>query len=114
LNIEVRIKRLEEEIPEGYGTFDSQGRTLIHSLLPGLQWFRAACGLVAGTGPDEEKKFLRKQLAASVGRDNAGGYLYQLVHALACGSVESQSQGQLGDSCSLGAAQTAAQTVNGV
>jgi hypothetical protein len=89
-NLESRLRELEDSMPRGYTTFDSQGRPIIHSLVTGLQWFKAACDLFDSPGRDEEKELMRQHLAASVGQDNGGGYLYQLIEAMADGPVETK------------------------
>jgi len=91
-DLERRLKRLQELLPKGYATFNAARQPVIRSLVPALRWFNAACDLFSSDGRDEEKRLMREALAASVGMDNGGGYLYQVIDVLACGPVESRSQ----------------------
>jgi hypothetical protein len=92
MNIESRLRALEESTPGGYKTFDRNGNVVINSLLPALGWMQAAEALLASRGNEGDKAALREQLERSEGPDSGRGYLYQLVAALACGPVET-SQG---------------------
>jgi hypothetical protein len=87
-NIESRIAELEDSIPRGYTTFDGNGKPVIQSDLPALEWYMEALALLRSRGREAAKERLRAQLAASVDVDNAGGYLYQMLAALAVGPVD--------------------------
>jgi hypothetical protein len=87
-DLERRLKRLQELLPKGYTTFNAAREPVIRSLVPALRWFNAACDLFSSDGRDEEKKLMRESLTASVGVDNGGGYLYQVIEVLARGPVE--------------------------
>jgi hypothetical protein len=84
-----RITDLVARGPRGYGTCDADGQPVIQSELPGLEWFGAANHLLHSPDHEAEKRALRQQLDRSVGNDNCGGRLYELVAALAHGPVES-------------------------
>src|SRR5258707_14808106 len=88
-NIEGRITELEQSTPRGYGTFDRDGKPVITSDLPAREWLRWATNLFNSRGRTAEKEALRQQLNRSVGTDNCGGRLYELVAALAHGPAES-------------------------
>jgi hypothetical protein len=82
-NIESRIEELEDSMPRGYTTFDSDNKPVIQSSLPGLEWYRWAITLLGSRGHKQEKAFLIAQLERSEGRDNSGGLLYEMVLAMA-------------------------------
>ena len=84
MSLENRIKRLEEETPRGYRTFDADGKPVIQSDLPGLEWFAWATELFRSRR-ETAKAELRRQLERSVGPDAGGGHLYELALALAYG-----------------------------
>ena len=77
-----RLAALEDSIPRGYGSFDREGKPVIRSPLTAIKWFGAACDLFRSPGREEDKRVLREQLSASVGRDNGGGHLYEMVNAM--------------------------------
>lgn len=85
-SIEGRIETLEGSTPRGYTTYDGKGRTVIQSDLPGLEWMRE-CERLFHSRREAAKAELSRQLATSVGPDNAGGHLYQLVAAIYCGPL---------------------------
>ena len=83
-NIENRLRALEESTPKGYETVDAEGRPVIQSELPALQWYIASLKLLQSRGREEEKRVLRSQLARSV--SNPGGSrLHELVAACDAG-----------------------------
>jgi len=87
-SIESRLEELENSMPRGYTTFDGNGKPVIQSDLPALEWYMEALALLRSRGREAAKERLRAQLAASVDVDNAGGYLYQMLAALAVGPVD--------------------------
>jgi hypothetical protein len=86
-NVRREIAKLAEELPKGYGTFDSNGKPVIVSQLDGLDWFSWATNLLRARGRAKEKAALRAQLSRSSGDDNGGGRIYELVAALDAGPV---------------------------
>jgi hypothetical protein len=87
-SIESRLEELENSMPRGYTTFDGNGKPVIQSDLPALEWYMEALALLRSRGREPAKERLRAQLAASVDVDNGGGYLYQMLAALAVGPVD--------------------------
>lgn len=87
MSIATRIRILEERAPQGYTTFDIDGRPVIQSAMDGLDWYESAIALLRSRGRDAEKAALRAQLARSRGDDNGGGRLYELIDALDCVSA---------------------------
>lgn len=82
-----RIAELVARAPKGYETVDAEGRPVIQSELPALQWYVASLKLLQSRGREEEKRVLRSQLARSV--SNPGGSrLHELVSACDAGPVE--------------------------
>jgi hypothetical protein len=78
-SVESRLEKLEEITPRVYTTYDTQGRPVIQSDLPALEWMRGATALLQARGRGAAKAALRAQLARSAGPDGDRGYLYQLV-----------------------------------
>jgi hypothetical protein len=87
-NVRKEIAKLADELPKGYTTFDSDGLPVIQSEMGGLDWFGWATELLNSPGRRAEKARLRDQLERSVGADNGGGRLYEVVAAMATGPVE--------------------------
>jgi hypothetical protein len=78
-----RISELSKNVPQGYATYDSNGRPVIQSALRGLEWFAWATSLLRSKGCLTEKSELLWKLRVSVGPDNSGGNLYEFL----CASV---------------------------
>jgi hypothetical protein len=87
-NIENRIRALEDSTPKGYTTFDADGRVVIRSELPALEWYLSALELFTSRGRTAQKEELRSQLARSKGSDSSGGRIYEAVAACAHGPEE--------------------------
>jgi hypothetical protein len=87
MNLESRLKSLEESTPGGYSTYDQAGAVVIDSPLPALRWYEWAVNLLREPGHAEEKRMLRAQLARSV-RAADGGHLFEVVCAFAAGPAE--------------------------
>jgi hypothetical protein len=83
MNVESRLKALEECAPRGYKTFDRDGKVVIQSTLDALDWYVAAANLLRSVGHQKEKALLISQLTRSAGQDNCGGSLYEMALALA-------------------------------
>jgi hypothetical protein len=94
-NVRKEIAKLAEELPKGYGTFDSNGKPVIVSQLDGLGWFSWAMNLLRSRGHQEEKDLLRAQLSRSSGDDNCGGRIYELIAALDAGPADPHREDRL-------------------
>ena len=64
LNLEGRIKALEEGTPGGYRTYDVAGNVVISSSLPTLEWFSWAGSVLSGRSKAARAELL-EQLAHS-------------------------------------------------
>lgn len=84
MNLETRVRLLENRISDGYQAYGSGGRATIESDLGAPDWYMWAVGLFQ-SGSCTAKEELRAALARTVGNDNCGGRLYELVAALAAG-----------------------------
>lgn len=88
MNIETRLRKLEEGTPGAYRTFDANGKPAVESDLPAPDWFRASLALLRSRGREAEKEELRRQLRRSVGPDSYKGRLYEVIGAMAEGPVK--------------------------
>ncbi len=86
MNLEARLKSLEDRTPGAYKTFDAARRIVIESPLPAIRWFESATAVIRRGGPEAEP--LRAQLERSTGADGDKGRLYEVVRAMALGPVE--------------------------
>jgi hypothetical protein len=87
LNIETRLRALEERMPKGYTTFNANGVPVIQSDLSALEWMVWAFELLRSPGREAQKRALRALLEASTDVDGDKGYLYLAVAAMAHGPV---------------------------
>ncbi len=85
-----QIADLAGQVPKGYRAFDSEGKPIIQSRLPGPEWLRAADKLLRSRGREAEKAELLWKLRHSTGFDGSGGFLYQYVCAYVSGREPNQ------------------------
>jgi hypothetical protein len=78
--LERRVAFLQAKLPRGYVAYGADGEPTISSNLPALEWFIESVKILR-SGTAEEKSALRAALACSVGWDNGGGIIYQVVMA---------------------------------
>jgi hypothetical protein len=77
MNLENRVRMLEEGTPGGYRTFDRDGNVVIDSLLPAREWFLAAQDLLRNGTRDERAAF-KDQLRRSH-RATDGGHMWEFL-----------------------------------
>jgi hypothetical protein len=84
--LERRVAFLQARLPRGYVAYGTDGEPTISSNLAALDWFMESVEIL-NHGTAEEKSALRAALASSVGRDNGGGIIYQVVMAFDPGQL---------------------------
>jgi hypothetical protein len=90
MNLQGRLKALEEGTPDGYRTLDTAGNIVINSPLPAFAWFKESMRLLK-EGSAAARAALRSQLESSVcssGKD----HLFEVVRAFAAGPVDREGE----------------------
>ena len=88
MSLEKRLRALEEGVPKGYTTYDADGQPMIQTDLSAPEWYAAALKLLRSPGREKEKADLLWRLRASVGPDNSGGQLYEMLSSFFSGGLE--------------------------